>query len=295
MGCNTQKIKNRTFVNHIFKVQSKFYTMRLIIQPDYEQVSKWAANYVAAKINQANPTEKKPFIMGLPTGSSPLGMYRELINLNKSGIVSFKHVITFNMDEYVGLPKEHKESYYSFMWNNFFNHIDINKEHVHILNGNAENLEKECTDYEAEIKKVGGIDLFLGGIGPDGHIAFNEPGSSLSSRTRQKTLTTDTIIANSRFFDYDVNQVPKTALTVGVGTVMDAKEVLIIVNGHNKSRALRHAVEEPINHMWTISALQAHPKGIIVCDYDACTELKVGTYKYFLDIEKDTLNPDSLL
>ena len=181
------------------------------------------------------------------------------------------------------------------MWNNFFSHIDILPENANTLNGTVEDLVAECATYEAKMVAVGGIDLFLGGIGPDGHIAFNEPASSLSSRTRQKTLTTDTIIANSRFFDNDVNKVPKTALTVGVGTVLDAKEVLIVVNGHNKARALRHAVEEPISHMWTISALQMHPKGIIVCDYDACAELKVGTYKYFLDIEKDTLNPESLL
>ena len=168
--------------------------------------------------------------------------------------------------------------YHSFMWNNFFSHIDIRKENVNILNGNAADLKKECEDYEERIRKAGGIDLFLGGIGPDGHIAFNEPASSLSSRTRQKTLTTDTIIANSRFFDYDVNKVPKTALTVGVATVLDAKEVLIMVNGHNKAQALRHAVEEPINHMWTISALQMHPHGIIVCDEAACDQLSHGTY-----------------
>lgn len=269
--------------------------MRLIIQPDYALVSKWAACYVASKIRNANPTEEKPFVLGLPTGSSPLGMYRELIKLNKDGIVSFKNVITFNMDEYIGLPKEHPESYHSFMWNNFFSHIDITEANVNILNGNADDVDAECERYENKIKSVGGIDLFLGGIGPDGHIAFNEPGSSLSSKTRIKTLTTDTIIANSRFFNNDVNQVPKTALTVGVGTVLDAKEVLIIVNGHNKARALRHAVEEPINHMWTISALQMHRKGIIVCDYDACYELKVGSYKYFLDIEQNNLAPESLI
>jgi len=268
--------------------------MRLIIQPDYTNVSKWAANYVAAKIIKANPTAEKPFVLGLPTGSSPLGMYRELIKLNKSGVISFENVITFNMDEYVGLPQNHEQSYHSFMWNNFFNHIDIKPENTNLLNGNAEDLEKECADYEAKITAVDGIDLFLGGIGADGHIAFNEPGSSLASRTRQKTLTTETIIANSRFFDNDINQVPKTSITVGVGTILDAKEVLIIVNGHGKARALRHAVEEPINHIWTISALQMHPKGIIVCDYDACAELKVGIYKYFLDIEKDTLDPNSL-
>ena len=232
--------------------------MRLIIEPNYEQLSQWAANYVAAKIKAANPTEEKPFILGLPTGSSPLGMYKALIELNKQGVVSFQHVITFNMDEYVGLPKEHPESYHSFMWNNFFSHIDIKPENVNILNGNAEDIEAECAAYEAKMKAVGGVDLFLGGIGPDGHIAFNEPGSSLSSRTRMKTLTTDTIIANSRFFENDVNKVPKTAVTVGVGTVLDAKEVLIMVNGHNKARALQQAVEGAVNQMWTITALQ-HP------------------------------------
>lgn len=202
--------------------------MRVIIEPDYQKLSQWAANYVASKINAANPTPEKPFVLGCPTGSSPLGMYKALIELNKQGKVSFQNVVTFNMDEYVGLPEDHPESYHTFMWKNFFNHIDIKKENVHILNGNAADLEAECANYEKQIAEIGGIDLFMGGIGPDGHIAFNEPGSSLSSRTRIKTLTTDTIIANSRFFDNDVNKVPKTALTVGVGTVLSAKEVLII-------------------------------------------------------------------
>ncbi|MDH6358853.1 glucosamine-6-phosphate deaminase [Parabacteroides sp. PF5-9] len=269
--------------------------MRLIIEPNYEQLSKWAAHYVATKIKKANPSAEKKFVLGLPTGSSPLGMYKNLIELNKQGFISFQHVITFNMDEYVGLPQNHPESYHSFMWNHFFNQIDIQPENVNILNGNAENLEEECLAYEAKIKSVGGIDLFLGGIGPDGHIAFNEPGSSLSSRTRIKTLTTDTIIANSRFFDNDVNKVPKTALTVGVGTILDSKEILIMVNGHNKARALQQVVEGSINQMWTITALQLHPKGIIVADEAACAELKVGTYNYFKDIEKQNLSPDSLL
>ena len=269
--------------------------MRLIIQPDANQMAQWAANYIAAKINKANPTAEKPFVLGLPTGSSPMGMYRALIRHNQAGNVSFRNVITFNMDEYIGLSRDHPQSYHTFMWENFFKHIDIKKENAHILNGMAEDPEAECAAYEKAIVDAGGIDLFLGGIGPDGHIAFNEPGSSLSSRTRIKTLTTDTVIANSRFFDNDVNKVPKTALTVGVGTVLDAREVLILVNGHHKARALYHAVEGPINQMWTISALQLHQKGIIVCDYDACAELRVGTYKYFLDIEHDNLDPDSLL
>ena len=269
--------------------------MRVIIEPDYQKLSQWAANYVASKINAANPTPEKPFVLGCPTGSSPLGMYKALIELNKQGKVSFQNVVTFNMDEYVGLPEDHPESYHTFMWKNFFNHIDIKKENVHILNGNAADLEAECANYEKQIAEIGGIDLFMGGIGPDGHIAFNEPGSSLTSRTRQKTLTMDTIIANSRFFDNDINKVPKTSLTVGVGTVLSAKEVMIIVNGHNKARALYHAVEGAITQMWTISALQMHEKGIIVCDDAATVELKVGTYRYFKDIEATHLDPESLI
>jgi glucosamine-6-phosphate deaminase len=269
--------------------------MRVIIEPNYEIVSKWAANHVAKRIREFAPGDSKPFVLGLPTGSSPLGMYKELIELNKKGVVSFKNVVTFNMDEYVNLAKDHPESYHSFMWNNFFSHIDIPKENVNILDGNAADVEAECANYEAKIKRIGGIRLFVGGIGPDGHIAFNEPGSSLSSRTRMMALTQDTIIANSRFFDDDVNKVPKTALTVGVGTVMDADEVMIIVNGHGKARALRYAIEGSVNHMWTVSALQMHPNGIIVCDDAATVELKVGTAKYFKDIESANLDPATLL
>ncbi len=263
--------------------------MRLIIEPDYAQVSRWAANYVASRINEANPTPEKPFVLGCPTGSSPLGMYRELIRLNKEGKVSFRNVVTFNMDEYCGIPRDHEQSYHTFMWTNFFNHIDILPENVNILNGNAADPEEECRRYEEKIASYGGIDLFMGGVGPDGHIAFNEPGSSLTSKTRMKTLTQDTIIANSRFFENDLNLVPKTALTVGVGTVMAAKSVMLIVNGYNKARALKHGVEGGISQMWTISALQMHPKAIIVADEDACMELRVSTYRYFKDIEKNNL------
>ena len=263
--------------------------MRVIIEHDYQSLSEWAANYVAQRINQFQPSSERPFVLGLPTGSSPLGMYKALIELNREGKVSFRNVVTFNMDEYVDLPESHPESYHSFMFNNFFNHIDIPKENIHILNGNATDVEAECENYEKQIASYGGIDLFVGGIGPDGHIAFNEPGSSLTSRTRVKTLTTDTIVANSRFFDNDVDKVPKTALTVGVGTVMDAKEVLILCNGHNKARALQHAVEGSVTQMWTISALQMHRHGIIVCDEAATDELKVGTYRYFKDIERNNL------
>ncbi len=263
--------------------------MRVIIEPDYEQLSRWAAEHVVERINAFNPTPERKFVLGLPTGSSPKGMYAGLVKAYKEGRVSFKNVITFNMDEYVGLPESHPESYHSFMATNLFNHIDCPKENIHILNGNAEDLEAECRHYEEMIAEAGGIDLFIGGIGPDGHIAFNEPGSSLVSRTRVKTLTTDTIVANSRFFDNDINKVPRLALTVGVGTVMDAREVMILVNGHGKTRALQATVEGPVTQMWTISALQMHRHGIIVCDEAATDELKVGTYRYFKDIEKNNL------
>lgn len=263
--------------------------MRVIIEPNYDKMSEWAAEHIVRRINEFNPMPGNPFVLGLPTGSTPLGTYKHLIKAYEEGRVSFKNVVTFNMDEYVNLPEEHPESYHSFMWNNFFSHIDINRDNVHILNGNAKDLDEECERYEECIRSYGGIHLFMGGIGPDGHIAFNEPGSSLTSRTRVKSLTTDTIIANSRFFDNDINKVPKTALTVGVGTVMDAKEVMILASGHNKARAIAAAIEGGVCHLCTVSALQMHRKGIIVCDDAATDELKVGTVNYFKDIEKNNL------
>jgi len=262
--------------------------MRLIIEESQEKAGRWAANYIVDQINKKQAAGGT-FVLGLPTGSTPLNTYKELIALNKAGKVSFKNVITFNMDEYIGLPEEHPESYHSFMWNNFFKHIDINPENVNILNGNAADLQKECEEYEEKIRRAGGIDLFMGGVGEGGHLAFNEPFSSLQSRTRVKTLTYDTLVVNSRFFDNDVNKVPKRALTVGVATVLSAKEVLILAFGHKKARALQQCVEGPYSHVYTVSALQAHPHGIVVCDEAATVELKVGTYRYFKDIEKDNL------
>ena len=239
--------------------------MRLIIENTPQQVAQWAANYIIAQIKNKEQHTSSPFVLGLPTGSTPLETYKELIRRHKTGEVSFKNVITFNMDEYVGLPEEHPESYHSFMWNNFFKHVDIRPENVNI------------------------IDLFMGGVGEDGHIAFNEPFSSLNSRTRLKTLTQDTIQVNARFFGGDISLVPKTALTVGVGTVLSAKKVLILATGHKKARAVRHGVEGSYNHQWTISALQVHPNGILVCDDPAAEELRVATYRYFKDIERENL------
>ncbi len=259
--------------------------MRIVIKKDPREAGEWVADYLAHRINTIGPTRERPFVLGLPTGSSPLPTYHELIRMHREGKISFKNIITFNMDEYVGLPEDHPQSYHHFMYSNLFNHIDIPEENINFPDGNAPDLEKNCLAYEEKIKKVGGIDLFLGGIGPDGHIAFNEPGSSLASRTRLKTLSYDTILANSRFFDDDISRVPTTALTVGVGTVMDAREVLIIITGFAKARALRMVVEGGISHMWTVSALQMHQHGIIVCDDPATMELQVETVKYFKDIE----------
>lgn len=259
--------------------------MRIIIKKDPAEAGAWVADYIIEKITRTSRIRKDPFILGLPTGSSPIPVYKELIRAYKAKKISFKNVVTFNMDEYVGLAETHSESYHYFMHSNLFKHIDIPAKNINILNGNAKDLEKECVAYEKKIMSFGGIDLFLGGIGPDGHIAFNEPGSSLASRTRVKSLTYDTIVANSRFFDGDLNKVPKMALTVGVGTVMDAKEVILIVTGFNKSRALKEVVEGGISHMWTASILQMHPKGIIVCDEAATMELQNETVKYFTGLE----------
>lgn len=268
--------------------------MRLVILKNSKEVGKWSAYHVAKEILKFKPTKDKPFVLGLPTGSTPLETYRNLIELNKKGIISFENVVTFNMDEYVGLSPEHDQSYHYFMHENFFKHIDIKPENINILDGLAQDLEEECRKYEEKIKSYNGINLFLGGVGEDGHIAFNEPGSSLSSRTRDKELTQDTIIVNSRFFNNDISKVPKLALTVGVGTIMDSKEVLIMANGIKKAFAIHKGIEEGVNHLWTISALQLHRKAIIVIDEDAAVELKVKTYRYFKDIEAENLCFDKI-
>lgn len=255
--------------------------MRLIPLETAEQVTHWAARHIVDQINTFQPTSEKPFVLGLPTGGTPLPMYQELIRYYQAGKVSFKNVVTFNMDEYVGLPPEHPESYRTFMFNHFFNHIDIQPQNIHLLNGMANNLLAECERYETQIRSYGKIHLFIGGVGANGHIAFNEPFSSLSSRTRQVFLTQSTRVANSRFFDNDVEQVPKSALTIGVATLCDAEEVMILATGENKALAVQAAVEKGVNHQWTISALQLHPDALLVCDEPAVQELKIKTVKYF--------------
>ena len=258
--------------------------MLLIIKDNEEDVAKWVADYVVQKLNAFASGDKERFVLGLPTGSSPILTYRRLIDLVRTGQISFGNVVTFNMDEYVGIPEDHPESYHTYMWKHLFSHVDIPKENVNFLDGNTPDLAAECVRYERKIEEVGGIDLFLAGIGEDGHIAFNEPGSSLSSRTRDKNLNYDTIVANSRFFDNDIDKVPKKALTVGIGTIMDAKEVVVIATGYKKAFALHKIVEEGVNHFWTGSMLQLHSQCVIVCDEEATMDLRVGTVKYFKEI-----------
>lgn len=263
--------------------------MRLVIHENYEKASRWAASYIAGRINAYKCSPENPFVLGLPTGGSPRLIYREFIKMVQEKKLSFANVHTFNMDEYIGLPGDHPQSYRRFMMENLFDHVDINLANVFIPDGMAKDPAEECRLYEEAITKSGGVELFLGGMGIDGHLAFNVPGSSLQSRTRIKTLNEETRNANARFFDGDITKVPFKSLTVGVGTVMDAREVVIIVSGRNKARALAAIVEGGVNHMWTLSCLQMHPKAIIVCDEDAIDELKVGTVKYFKDIERENL------
>ncbi len=263
--------------------------MRLIPLNNAAQVGKWAARHIVEAIKAFNPTADRPFVLGLPTGGTPLTTYKELIALYNAGEVSFKNVVTFNMDEYVGIDPNHPESYRTFMYTNFFNHVDIQEENINLLDGQAEDIDAHCAAYEEKIRSYGKINLFMGGIGIDGHIAFNEPGSSLASRTRIKTLTEETRIANSRFFDNDINQVPKYALTIGVATLLDAEEVMILTMGHNKAQALQVAIEGSVNHMWTVTALQMHRKAIIVADEPAQQELKVKTLRYFQELEAENI------
>ena len=264
--------------------------MQVIIQKDYDNMCEWAANHIIDAINAHEKSgEDRPFVLGLPTGSSPIGVYKRLVKANKEGRVSFMNVVTFNMDEYVGLPHEHDQSYWYFMHDNLFDHIEIPAENINILNGMTDDPEEECRKYEEKIASYGGIDLFMGGCGVDGHIAFNAPYTSLNSRTGVRALTEDTRIVNSRFFNNDPEATPPTALSVGVGTVTDSREVLILINGTNKARALAHCVEGGVSSKWTISALQLHNNAIIACDEAACGELKVDTYRYFKDVYKNEI------
>ena len=256
--------------------------MRVIIQPNYDSTCYWVASYIKGRINAK---KEGKFVLGLPTGSTPIGVYKRLVAFHNAGELSFSNVITFNMDEYVGLSPKHNQSYSYFMFTNLFMHVDIPDENINLLNGQANDLNKECSDFERKIANVGGIDLFLCGVGHDGHLAFNEPGSSLTSRTRLKTLCYDTIAANSRFFE-NAHEVPKQALTVGIQTIMDASEVIMMATGHAKATALKQCIEGSISSSFTCTAIQNHQKAIIISDEAATDELCVKTVRYYKSLQE---------
>jgi glucosamine-6-phosphate deaminase len=241
--------------------------MLVIIKENYEAVSREAARLVADRLH------KKPsLVLGLATGSTPLGLYRELIRMHREERLDFSKVTTFNLDEYVGLPPDHPQSYHRFMRENLFAHIDADARFVHIPNGMVSEIEAHCEWYEQEIERMGGIDLQVLGIGANGHIAFNEPGSSLGSRTRVKTLTRATREDNARFFD-SMERVPRHAITMGIGTIMEAREVLLIAAGEGKAAAIQAAVEGPLTAAAPASMIQMHPKAFVIVDQAAASRL----------------------
>ena len=263
--------------------------MRLLIHRDYKNLCRWTADYIIRRITAFAPSRERPFVLALPTGSTPLGVYQCFINACREGKLSFSNVITFNLDEYQGIPADHPLSYARFMQENLFSSVDIPPQNTHIPDGMAKDPQEECDAYEQAINEAGGIELLLGGNGNNGHIAFNEPGSSFHSRTRIKTLSRETRVVNARFFDGDPEKVPLRALTVCIGTIMDAREAVFIASGRQKARAIQAAVEGGINQYCPLSCLQMHPRAIIVCDDDAAEELKYSTVRYFKDLESSEL------
>ena len=248
--------------------------MQVIIKKNYEEMSAEAANIIKDAIHQ-----KPNLVLGLATGSTPIGTYSELIRMYEAGELDFSKVVTFNLDEYVGLPPSHDQSYDYFMRDKLFNHININPENIHVPSGIVKDFDSYCQWYEDEIKKVGGVDVQVLGIGSDGHIGFNEPGSSLASRTRVVTLTSETIEDNSRFFEKK-EDVPRFAITMGVGTIMEAKLCLLVANGEKKADPVSVLVEGPITSDVTASVLQMHPNAIVILDEAAASKLKrVDYYK----------------
>ena len=250
--------------------------MEVVIQRSYEQMSKAAAKLVVDVLNT-----KPNAVLGMATGSTPLGLYQELVQLHQAGEVDFPRATTFNLDEYVGLPANHPQSYHYFMDEHFFQHVNIPRHNINIPSGTTSNYPAFCQWYEGRIAECGGIDLQILGIGTDGHIAFNEPGSSLSSRTRLKTLSKQTIDDNARFFERR-NDVPVYAITMGVGTILDARRLVLVASGKSKAKAIAQAVEGPVTSMVTASALQLHREATVIVDEEAAAGLTMRDYYEFI-------------
>jgi glucosamine-6-phosphate deaminase len=255
--------------------------MEIITKETYDAMSAAAAQAVAQVIN-AKPNA----VLGMATGSTPLGTYKELVRMHKKEGLDFSQVTTFNLDEYVGLPVTHPQSYHHFMNENFFKHVNMSPQNIYIPSGTTDNYDAFCRWYERRIKDVGGIDLQILGIGSDGHIAFNEPTSSLGSRTRIKTLAKQTIDDNARFFKKNPKEVPIYAITMGVGTILEARQILLLANGEKKAAAVAAAVEGPVTSMITASSLQLHPDVIVYLDKPAAGELKMIDYYEWIQKNK---------
>lgn len=252
--------------------------MEIVIQSDADAASRVAAHIIANLVR-----DKPDCVLGLATGSTPLRLYRELVKIHREQGLDFSRVTTFNLDEYVGLAPSHPQSYHAFMWENLFRHINVSAHRVHIPDGLAADVPASCADYEAQIRSAGGIDLQVLGIGTEGHIGFNEKSSSLASRTRIKTLTEQTRKDNARFFG-SPEDVPMHVVTMGVGTIMDARQVLLLAFGENKAEAIAHAVEGPISAMNPASILQMHPCAKALLDEPASAKLSLsGYYRWVYD------------
>jgi len=260
-----------------------------VIREGPEDVSMWVAQYILKCITEAAPTASKPYVMMLSTGTSVTRVYKLLGDLVKQKKLSFRHVITFNTDEYVDLPENHPHSYHTRMYKDLFQYIDIDPINVNFLNGNASDLETECKAYEQRIAKVGGIDLFVSGTGEEGQVAMNEPGSSSSGKTHWQYISRSTRLRKAEQWGVPIDRVPKAGLSVGWATIMSSKEVLTVVFGQHKASALNKCIEQGINHMFPLSSLQDHVGACVVADVDATSELRTRTVQYFKGIEKVSL------
>ncbi len=264
--------------------------MKLILTS--HNLGLWAASYIHRRWKHS---AHQPFVLGLPTGSTVEDMYAALCELVAHHKMTFQNIVTFNMDEYVGLSPTHEQSYHYYMQHRLFAHVDARPENVHILNGLASNLEQECAQYETAITQAGGIDLFLGGVGRNGHLAFNEPGSAFDSRTRIMQLTENTCRANSRFFNNDITQVPTHALTVGIGTVLDAKELLFLASGPVKAEAVARLALGEVTPQWPITALKTHSNAVLLIDETAASALPPDILQQWYRLQAQNPQQDLLI
>ncbi|HUI75476.1 MAG TPA: glucosamine-6-phosphate deaminase [Candidatus Acidoferrum sp.] len=254
--------------------------MLVVLKADYEEVSREAAKIVAATIRN-----KPSAVLGLATGNTPLGLYKELIRMHREEHLDFSRTVSFNLDEYLGLAPSHPQSFHSFMNVNFFSHVNIPAQNIRIPDGTvSQNYDAYCASYEEDLRRAGGIDLQILGIGRNGHVGFNEPTSSLASRTRLKALSRETIKDNLKFFG-DEKDVPKCAITMGIGTILEARRILLLASGKSKAAAVAGSIEGPVTASVPASALQLHPEATFLVDEEASSALaKKDYYRHVLDM-----------